>query len=91
MVEASFSVTEAAIVTPEKKIYEHSMPKDIMGAAQLLEELAIQFDIIDPEMDLSDYKVIILPDTLLVSDFFQEKIEQYVKSGGIFLLVGVAD
>lgn len=84
----SFSVTEAAIVTPEKKIYEHSMPKDIMGAAQLLEELAIQFDIIDPEMDLSDYKVIILPDTLLVSDFFQEKIEQYVKSGGYILACG---
>lgn len=86
----SVPVVEAALVTPENKYYEHQMPADVMGAAQMLEELGIQFDIIDPEMgvDLKAYRLVILPDSLYVEESFQRKIEDYLKSGGSVIACG---
>ncbi len=78
----STPVVEAAVVTSESPRAELKIPDSIMGAAQMLDELAIQFDIIDPEMDLDGYKLIILPDDLVVSDDFQERLEKFVAKGG---------
>jgi hypothetical protein len=78
----SIPVVEAAVVTSESPKIEHQIPDSIMGAAQMLEEFGIQFNIIDTEMDFSSYKLIFLPDDLIVSHEFQDRLDAYVKNGG---------
>ena len=78
----SVPVTEACVVTSESPRYEAMIPESVMGAAQMLEELAIQFDIVDPGMELEAYKLVILPDDLVVSEEFQKKLDAYVEKGG---------
>ncbi|MGI5893489.1 MAG: beta-galactosidase trimerization domain-containing protein [Candidatus Merdivicinus sp.] len=78
----SVPVVEAAVVTSESPRVEHQIPESLMGAVQMLEELAIQFDVIDPEMALDGYKLVILPDDLVVCECFQKKLEEFVAKGG---------
>ncbi len=78
----STPLVEAAVVTPECPRAEHQIPESLMGAVQMLEELALQFDVIDQEMELEGYRLVILPDDLVVSREFQEKLENYVAAGG---------
>ena len=76
------ALTEAALVTSEDPRFEHRIPDSILGASQMLEELAVQFDLIDPSMALDAYRLIFLPDDLVVSDAFQSKLDAYVAGGG---------
>ncbi len=78
----SKALTEAAVVTPEESVAEFNIPETIMGAVQMLDELALQFDVIDMDMELESYKLIILPDDLIVNQAFQQKLNRYVKNGG---------
>ena len=75
-------MVEAALVSSEPVNAEFQIPESIMGAAQMLEELAVQFDIIDKNTDLSQYKLILLPDDLVVCKDMQKRIDEYVASGG---------
>ena len=77
----SSPVTEAAVVTPEDEI-KGGIPECIRGAAQMLEELAVQFDIIDTEYDFSGYKLIILPEGLKISEDYAAKLEAFARNGG---------
>ena len=76
------AMVEAAVLTPENPRFEHQIPDSIMGAVQLLEELSLQFDIIDPNMDFSPYRLLILPDDLIVDSATQTKLDQYAAQGG---------
>jgi hypothetical protein len=76
------ALTEAALVTSEDPRFEHRIPESILGASQLLEELAVQFDLIDPSMSLNAYRLIFLPDDLIISTEFQNKLDAYVAGGG---------
>ena len=78
----STPLTEVALMTPENPMYEHQMPESILGAAQLLEELAVQFDILDESMALDGYKLVILPDDFEISDAFEARLNAFVKNGG---------
>ena len=78
----STPVVEAAVVTAEDPLTENQMSDHILGAAQLLEELALQFDIIDQEMDLTPYKLVILPDDVRLTPAFAEKLNAYAANGG---------
>ena len=75
-------MVEAAVVTAEDPLTENQMSDHILGAAQLLEELALQFDIIDQEMDLNPYKLVILPDDVRLTPAFAEKLNAYAANGG---------
>lgn len=75
-------VVEAALVTPETPLAEHMIPDSILGAVQMLDELALQFDIIDPDMAFDGYRLLILPDDLTVDEAFQRRIDAYVAQGG---------
>ncbi len=78
----SKALVEAALVTSEPVPYEHQIPESIFGAVQLLEELALQFDVVDMEMPLDKYQLVILSDDLIVTPEYQKKIDEYVKNGG---------
>lgn len=84
----SKAFVEAAVVTAEPVDYENKIPDSIMGAVQMLDELALQFDIIDCEMELSKYKLIILPDDLIISSDYQKKLTEYVKNDGSIISCG---
>ena len=77
-------VTEIGVFTPEEF---HSaeiggLPPALMGITRMLEEGAHQFDIIDTQSDLSRYAVLVLPDTIPVSQPLARKIEAYLEGGG---------
>lgn len=78
----STPVVEVAVLTPEPESGEFAIPNSIMGATQMLEELVIQFDIIDFETCLSTYKLVIIPDGFIMNTDMQNKIDEYVRNGG---------
>ncbi len=75
-------VVEAALLTPENPLFEHDVPPSILGAAQLLDELALQYDIIDETMGFSSYALLILPDDLILSDQASQKLADFLAAGG---------
>jgi len=78
----SMPMVEIGVLTSESPIHEHQMPDSILGAVQLLEELTVQFDILDDTMELDGYKLIILPDDMIAAEKFQQKLDAYVLTGG---------
>ena len=81
----SSSVVEAALLTPEVEDGEFQIPESVMGATQMLEELALQFDIITPSADFSPYKLIILPDDMIADSNLQERLNDYAANGGAII------
>ena len=68
----------------------HSYPASIEGAAQLLLEAAVQFDIVDAEGGIDKYAVVILPDTGVIDAALAAKLRAYLAQGGKLLVSGVA-
>ncbi len=84
----SVPVVEAAVVTPEDDLCEGRVPRVMLGAEQLLDELCLQFDIIAPDAPFDSYPLLILPDGLTVTERFQERLNAYVSAGGAVLACG---
>lgn len=51
------------------------------GAARMLGELKYSFDIVNEWMDLSRYKVLILPDEMTVTPALKQKLEEHLREG----------
>jgi hypothetical protein len=81
-------LVEAALLTSENCFYVHQIPDSIMGAVQMLEEIGLQFDIIDPESDLNRYPLLILPEDFISDQVFLKKLEAYIAEGGRVISVG---
>ena len=60
------------------------------GANRILLEGKHLFDFIDEQADLSRYKLIILPDQILLCDALAARLKDYVAKGGRLLLTGVS-
>ena len=73
----SKALVEAALVTSEPIPCEHQIPESVFGAVQLLEELALQFDVVDLEAPLDQYSLVILPDDLAVTPEYQRKLKNH--------------
>lgn len=58
------------------------------GAARVLLESHILFDVLDAEMDFAPYKALILPDDISVDEPLKVKIDAYLASGGKLVLTG---
>ena len=52
------------------------------AAAQMLQEAHIPFDVIDPGTDFAAYKVLILPDAVLVDAALADRLTAFVAGGG---------
>ncbi|PID58781.1 hypothetical protein CSB45_01925 [candidate division KSB3 bacterium] len=70
--------------------HEHGYPSAVEGAAQMLLESAIQFDIVDPDGAIDQYDVIILADQGSIDTALAQKLRQYLSQGGQLLVSGVA-
>jgi len=60
----------------------------IEGAYRMLTEMHYLFDFIDFCTDLSGYDLLILPDSVLLTDLAAEKIKDYIHNGGKVILTG---
>lgn len=73
-----------AVMTPEE--FEGggraSLPESLMGAENMFDKSAWQFDIIDSKSDFDRYPLLILPDTIPVKGALKEKIHEYLNRGG---------
>lgn len=68
--------------TPPAPTPEGRVPKPASGACRMLEAYGYQFDFVSFKTDLSNYKVLILPDEIALSDETAKKLEAYLSSGG---------
>ena len=60
------------------------------GASRILLEGHYLFDVLDEEMDLSQYRMLILPDDIVVGPSLKEKIDSFLGAGGKLLLSGTS-
>lgn len=87
--EGATQVSDVAILTSE---YFHpigarnSLADD--GAAQMLQELQLPFDVIDPSATFEAYKLLILPDDIPVDSALAARLTAYAAAGGKLLLTG---
>ena len=58
------------------------------GAARMLLEGHYLFDVVDCEVDLGKYKVVVLPDSVRLCGELQDKVRAYVAAGGQVLATG---
>ncbi|MBC5628978.1 beta-galactosidase trimerization domain-containing protein [Clostridium sp. NSJ-6] len=78
------AVTDIAVMATEEYLpYDKKLVMDdLVGATRMLQELGQQFSIIDSLSDFSKYKLIIMPDNIVVNSELKEKIDNYIKNGG---------
>lgn len=67
---------------------DHRFDGPDSGATRVLLEGRFTFDVVDPESDLSGYRLLILPDVIAVNDALRAKVEAFVAAGGRVLLTG---
>lgn len=89
------NVADIALVSSEavNRIEPDSARRDVAadtGAARLLLEGHYLFDIIDDRMDLSCYKLVVLPDEIKVGPEFKQKLDAFLRFGGKLLLSGAS-
>ncbi len=77
------AITDIGVFTSEEFYGDKIRVRpEIAGALSMLQEAGHQFEIIDSACDFSRFKVLILPDTIPVSQEFAAKLEQYLNKGG---------
>ncbi|MCK4981553.1 MAG: beta-galactosidase trimerization domain-containing protein, partial [Victivallaceae bacterium] len=68
---------------------EHPREEDSdIGVTRILLESHILFDIIDAEMDFSKYKMLILPDDIVIRHDLKKLLDAYLAQGGKLFLTG---
>jgi hypothetical protein len=86
-------VAEVGVLTPEEFVerrpaFDAKSERDtpaILGAVRMLQELRVQYDIIDSEQDFAAYKVLVLPDDVPVEPALGAKLKAFVEGGGSLL------
>jgi hypothetical protein len=61
------------------------LPLALLGATRMLQELGHQFDLVDEHTDLSNYRLVVLPDEVALSVDGVEAIEAFLSGGGALL------
>ncbi len=85
--EGAKTVNDIAVFSAEEFLNPDSpeytrVPLQMMGVVRMLQEGQHQFDVIDSYTNFSDYKLLIMPDTIPVNGSLKSKLEFYVKNGG---------
>lgn len=87
--EGARQVSQVAILSSE--YFHHAGDRNSIadsGAAQMLLELKVPFDVVDGTSDFSPYSVIILPDDIPVEGAVAQKLKAFHADGGSLLLSG---
>jgi len=82
-------ITEVGVFNAEVLQPQHvRIPPANLGAYRILQEGRHQFDFIDGESDWSRYRVVILPDEVVLNDTLVQKVQAYLDAGGALLCTG---
>lgn len=84
---ALLSVEAASTQPGGSPIDEHNKHSDT-GAARILLEGHYLFDVIDVQADMAKYKVILLPDAIVITGQIKEKLTAFLAQGGKVLATG---
>lgn len=87
--EGARQVSDVAILTSEHFHpggARNSVADD--GAAQMLQELKLPFDVIDPSTPFTNYRLLILPDDIPVDADLAAQLAAYTAQGGKLILSG---
>lgn len=87
--EGARQVSDVAILTSEHFHpggARNSVADD--GAAQMLQELKLPFDVIDPSTPFTNYRLLILPDDIPVDAGLAAQLDAYATQGGKLVLSG---
>lgn len=77
-VDGAKYVPEIAIITQS----DCWIDKSGRGAVRMLSELKYTFDIVNETMDFSPYRVLILPDNIIMTEALGEKLSAFIAAGG---------
>jgi hypothetical protein len=89
--EGAKAVVDIGVLSPEAFNPPHPkpgwgrVPEPAQGVVRMLQEGNHMFDVIDPQADLNNYKLIIMPDSISIDDTMAKKLEAYVAKGGAVL------
>lgn len=92
--EGARPLTEIGLITPEgvlQEPWDRLLPAPVLGATRMLQELALQFDIIEiatGEADFSPYRLLILPDEITLDARLAEAMVAHLARGGSILSTG---
>jgi len=89
--EGARQVSDVAILTAE--YFHHAGDRNNGGddgAAQMLQELKLPFDVIDPSAVFENYKLLILPDEIPVDGGLAARLKAFTAQGGKLLLSGTS-
>jgi|YNPNPStandDraft_1061719.scaffolds.fasta_scaffold00004_22 hypothetical protein len=79
------SVADVAVLSSES---ENGDRAPDTGAGRILLEGHVLFDLIDRQVDISPYKLLILPDNIVFDDELKTKVDAYLENGGKVLASG---
>lgn len=88
--ENAAAVTDIGVITPEAfqgdggafAAQAGRHPTEGLGLTRMFEELRLQFEVLDPEHDLSRFKLLVLPDRVPLDEALKAKLEAYLAQGG---------
>ncbi|GLC78272.1 alpha-amylase family protein [Lacrimispora brassicae] len=79
-------VVEIAVLTPEEFYpegeYNLGISPSLIGAVRMLQELSLQFDVIDSKTPMDSYQLIILPDCIYYNEELEKVMKNYIANGG---------
>ena len=83
-------VCDVGVVIPKSPMDTDPKAGDIVtqGVYLVLSELHIPFDFVNYEDEVDSYKLIILPDEVILTDEMTKKINSYMENGGKVLATG---
>lgn len=82
------AISEIGVLTPIEfaEIKEGiNLPESLKGAVRMLQEGHYQFDVIDSTSNFEKYKLLILPDEILLKESLLNNLKNYLKNGGNIL------
>jgi len=86
--ENAQAVTEIGLFSVPSGDYNLTVGSTDEGATRMLTQLKQQFDLVGPEIDLTKYRVVILPDSVEVDAKVSKTLEDYLTRGGSILATG---
>ncbi len=86
--EKARPAADIVVLDPRLREMPRSLNASVRGACRMLEELHCQFDLSDGEQKLSPYRVVVLPDSVALTDALHRKLKEHLASGGAVLSSG---
>ncbi len=87
-IENTEMVADVAILSASAVRGNNELRLSDIGASSMLLQQQVPFVIVDQNMDFTPYRLLILPDEILINNVLQGKFEDFIARGGAVILSG---